>query len=128
MKELVIVSKDRVGLLADISEALGKGKVNINSVTADVVGQNAVVRLVISDAEKGKIALEKSGFRPVSGDTLVVTLEDRPGELSKIARMLSENGVNVTNVYMLGKEAGKGLIAIKVDKMEKARKLLSGYL
>lgn len=128
MKELVIVSKDRVGLLADVSDVLGKSKVNIDSVTADVVGQNAVVRLMVSDAARGKGALEKAGFRPIAGDTLVITLTDQPGELSKVARTLSENGVNVTNVYMLGKEGGKGLVALKVDKMEKARKLLKDYL
>ena len=128
MKELVIISKDRVGLLADISDALGKVKVNIESVSADVVGSNAVIKLVVSDEKKGKIALQKVGFKPVAGDTLVLTLDDRPGELSRIARLLSVEGVNMTNVYMLGKEDGKSLVAVKVDKMAKAKKILREYL
>ena len=128
MKELVIISKDRVGLLADISDALGKVKVNIESVSADIVGSNAVVKLILSDEKKGKAALQKSGFKPVAGDTLVLTLNDRPGELSRIARLLSAEGVNMTNVYMLGKDDGKSLVAVKVDKMAKAKKILREYL
>ena len=128
MKELVIISKDRVGLLADISDALGKAKVNIESVGADVVGLNAVIKIVVSDEKKGKVALELGGFKPVAGDTLVLTLDDRPGELSRVARLLSEDGVNMTNVYMLGKEDGKALVAVKVDKMVKAKKILREYL
>lgn len=131
IKELVIVTKDRVGLLADISEVLGRNKINIESVSADVVGKNAVVRLVVSDEKKGKAALKKAGFNPVASDTLVVTLEDKPGELSRMARMLSDEGINMTNVYHLGKEKGKALVGIKFSEKKhysRARKILSEFL
>ncbi len=130
MKELVIVTKDRVGLLADISEALGKGKVNIESVSADVVGKNAVVRLMVSDDKKGNVALTKAGFKPVSEDTVVITLDDRPGELSRAARILSEAGVGMTNVFHLSKEKGKALVALRVqpEDLMKAKKLLKEFL
>jgi len=130
MKELVLVTKDRVGLLADISDALGKGKVNIDSVSADVVGKNAVVRLLVSDDKRGKVVLAKAGFRPVSEDTIIITLDDRPGELSRAARILSEAGIGMRNVFHLSKEKGKALIALTVEPSDllKAKKLLKEFL
>jgi len=129
MKELVIVEKDRVGLLSDIAEALGKADVNIESVSADVVGENAVIRIFVNDEKKGTEALVNAGFKPVASDTLVVTVEDKPGELSKVTRILSDENISITNTYLIGKEKGKSLIAIKVEKKsyEKARKLLKDY-
>jgi len=129
MKELVIVDKDRVGLLADISDVLGKSKVNIEGVSADVVGNRAVVRLFVSDDKKGAEALKKAGFKTISSDTVVITLEDTPGELARVARALSESGISMTNVYHLGKSSGKVLVAIKVEKKDqvKAHKLLRDY-
>lgn len=130
MRELVVITKDRVGLLADISDALGKGRVNIESVSADVVGKNAVVRLMVNDDKKGKAALAKAGFKPVSEDTIIVTLEDRPGELSRAARILSDSGIGMTNVYHLSKEGGKALVALRVEPgdLAKAKKLLKEYV
>lgn len=128
VEELVVVTKDRVGLLARISEALGNAKINIESISADVVGRNAVIKLIVSDPKKGKSILRKAGFKPIASDTLVVTLEDKPGELSKVSKLLSDAGISITNVYMLGKEKGKSIIAFKVDRMAKARKVLKDYL
>jgi len=130
MKELVIVENDRVGLLSQIAEALGKADVNIESLSADVIGEKAIIRLIVNDEKKGNEALVKAGFKPVASDTIVVTLEDAPGELSKVTRILSDANINLTNAYLLGKDKGKTLVAIKVEKKyyEKARKLLKDYL
>ena len=129
MKAIVVVEKDMVGLLADIADVLGKAKVNIDSVSADVAGKSAVVRLFVSDEKKGTEALRKAGFKPVASDTVVALLPDEPGELSRMARMLSEAGIGMTNVYHLGKSSGKALVAIKVGKKDfaKAQKLLANY-
>ncbi|MDD5317162.1 MAG: ACT domain-containing protein [Candidatus ainarchaeum sp.] len=129
MRELVVVEADRVGLLADVSEALGKKGVNIESVSADAVAGKAVVRVLVSDAKKGERALRAAGFRTVSSDTVVVELSDRPGRLSTAARILSDAGVNLLNVYYLGKEKGKALVAFKVKPKDnlKARRLLKDY-
>ena len=128
MKEIVVVAKDKVGLLADISDALGNAGVNIEGISADVVGENAVVKLVVDSDKKGKAALEKVGYNSVSSDTLVLTLDDQPGELSKVSKLLAEGGVNISNVYMLGKEKGQALVAIKVDKFSKAKKIVQEFM
>jgi len=128
VKEIVVVAKDKVGLLADISDALGNAGVNIEGISADVVGENAVVKLVVDSDKKGKAALEKVGYNSVSSDTLVLTLDDQPGELSKVSKLLAEGGVNISNVYMLGKEKGQALVAIKVDKFSKAKKIVQEFM
>lgn len=128
MKELVIIVKDHVGLLADISQALGKGEVNIESISADVVNDKAVIKLIVDDEKKGKAALKKAGFDSVSSDTLIITLDDQPGELSKVSKILADGGVNMTNIYMLGKERGQATVAVKVDNFKKAKKLVQEFL
>lgn len=128
MKELIIVAKDRVGLLADMSEALGNAGVNIESVDADIAGKNAVIRFVVNDAEKGKAVLKLAGFKSVESDVLILKMEDKPGELAKVARVLSNAHVNMRNVYMIGKEKGIAFVAVQVDDRAKAVKLLKGYL
>ena len=50
MKSLTIVADDRVGLLSDISYVLGKSKINIESISVDVIGNKAVIVLTIKNS------------------------------------------------------------------------------
>lgn len=59
---------------------------------------------------------------------LPIKLPDKPGELAKIARKLANARINVECIYILGREKGTTEIALKVDKLEEARKTLKPHL
>ena len=130
MESLTIVAPDKIGLLLDVTTILGKERINIESISLEVVGKKAVMRLLIEKARirKAKESLERKGFNVVASDTFVVKLADRPGELAKVAKVLAENGVNIKNVHIVDKQGRQTLCAIKVDKGDKAEKLLKQYL
>jgi len=128
MRELIIVAKDRVGLLAQISKILGDNNINIDSVGVETVGKDAVIHLVASNEEQAVKLLEKAGFKVTASDTLLLKIEDQPGELAKVALTLAEAGINIRSVLFLRKEDSKGVFAVKVNKPEKAAELLKDYL
>ncbi|MDO8339696.1 MAG: ACT domain-containing protein [Candidatus Burarchaeum sp.] len=130
MDSLTIIAPDRIGLLLEITDSLGKEHVNIESISLEVIGKKAVVRLMIDTKNIAgvKKIFEKKGFRAVESDTLMVKLNNKPGELSKVAKVLAENGVAVENVHIVDKQGKQTLCAIRVDKPEKAEKLLKEYM
>jgi hypothetical protein len=130
MKELVVVTNDRVGLLADISGVLAKHNINIEGIDVEVVGKKAVCRVltVKEEASKAKAELEKADFKVLASDVLVLKLPDRPGELSGVARKLADSGVSIKNVHLLGKNEGHALCALEADKPKVARELLASYI
>lgn len=128
MRELIIVAKDRVGLLAQISKILGDNNINIDSVGVETVGKDAVIHLVASNETEATKLLEKAGFKVTASDTLLLKIEDQPGELAKVALTLAEAGINIRSVLFLRKEDSKGVFAVKVNKPEKAAELLKDYL
>lgn len=128
MKELLVLAKDRVGLLAELSAALGHADINVDSISADTMGDKAVIRLIVSDDKRGKEILERKGFIVMSSDAIVVRLIDRPGELAKVAKILADAKVSVKNVQLLTKEDGLVLFVFRVDNTDKAAKLLKNYM
>jgi len=128
MKQIVIIAEDRVGLLADVSYLLGKAKINIESISVEVVGNKAVIRMVVKDEKRATEVLTKNGYKVVTSDALVIKLKDEPGELSKVAKSLASNQINIENINLLTKSKEYALIALRVDKMKKAEKLLKDYL
>lgn len=128
MKELVIVAEDRFGLLADISYILGKSKINIDALTAGVIGNNAVIHIVVKDDKRTKDILEKNGYKVAPSNAIVVEIMDEPGELAKLTQKLVDAKVNMEKMHFLAKGKKTALYAINVDNRKKALKVLAEYL
>lgn len=128
MKTLTIVADDKVGLLADISYILGKAKINIENISVDVIGGKAVITLGVADRERAKGVLEAANYKVNDVESIVVKLQDKPGELSKITNMLAKEGINITNVHMITKDGKNTIIALIVDKPRKAEIILKEHL
>ena len=128
MKEITIVARDRIGLVADISEALAEKSVNIESVNVETAGKTAIVKIVTNEEKKAHKILSKAGFKPIDSNLAVIRMVDRPGELAKITRLLADRKINIESVFMLSKEGRETVLALKVSNLEKARKILENYL
>jgi len=128
MKTVTIVSDDKVGLLADISYILAKANINIESLNVDVVGGKAVIMLSVKDDVKARSALVASNYKVNADNTIVIKLDDKPGELSKVTRMLADDGVNIENVLMLSRDSKNTILSMSVDKLARAQKLLKQYM
>lgn len=124
MKQLTVLTENKVGALADVCTELANTGVNIKAITAQGQGDYGVIRLVTEDEVTTKKALEKLGFKVSVSDILIVSLPDRPGEMAKIARKLSNAGVDVECVYILGREGDKVQVAIKPSSIEHATRAL----
>ena len=128
MKTITIVADDKVGLLADVSYILGKAKVNIESISGDVVSDKSIIMLSLSDAPKGKEVLEASGYKVAEVNSIVLKLKDEPGELGRVTNKLSGEGVSIKNVNMLSKDGKQTVLSVCVDKPKRASTLLQEYL
>ncbi len=131
MKEITLIEKDRMGLLADVSETLGKARVNIQTIFVDVTrGKQAIIHVFVKPpaAKKAAATLRKKGFKVIGSNVLVLRMPDKPGELSKVCRLLSDNAINVTNAFSVSRSNGEALDAISTTDNDNARKLLKEYL
>src|SRR3989338_4379538 len=128
MKSLTIVADDRVGLLSDISYVLGKSKINIESISVDVIGNKAVIVLTIKNSDKAREVLTGSGYSIEEDSVLVLKLDDKPGELNRITSLLADSGISIQNVQILSRDGSQTVIGVVVDKPKKAEKILSDFL
>ena len=127
MKEISVVSKDKVGLLADVSEILGQHGVNIESIAMESEHDTAVIHLKVSKESEAQKILAKAGFKVVESNHLLLRISNRPGELAKVSRLLANAGINITNVFVLDERNGKKIVAFNTSNNAKAKKLLKDY-
>jgi hypothetical protein len=128
MKSITIVADDKVGLLADISYILAKESINIESLNVDVISDKAVIILNVKEGDKARTALEASGYNVTEENMVIVKLDDKPGELSRITKMLASEGVNIDNVLILTRDGKNTVLSLAVDNTKKASEILKDCL
>lgn len=128
MKPITIMENDRIGLLADISYILAKNKINIETISVNVVNGKAILSFVVNNPKKAIKVLNLNGYKNLDENYFVIKLLDKPGELSSITSLLAGAGINIINVYMLSRDGKTTIVALKVDKMKKAKDLLRDVL
>ncbi|MFA6530775.1 MAG: ACT domain-containing protein [Candidatus Micrarchaeia archaeon] len=128
MKAITIVADDRIGLLADMSYILGKARINIESVSVDVVGGKAVVVLMVKDPKAAKEVLERNNYKVNEENSVVIKLSDQPGELSRVTAMLAKEKIDIKNVHMLSRDGKASILSITVDRPRKAEEMLKDLI
>jgi len=128
MKEIVIVTKNRAGLVADISEVLAARGINIETLDAEEVHDMAVVELTVDRYDVALQALRDAGFEAITEDAIVVRLPDEPGALAKVARKFKEANIDLRSVRILGRQQGSALVALATERTDEARALVKDYL
>ena len=123
LEELIVTVDDRPGILAEIGELLGTANVNIETLSATTYNGRGVIHLVVDDGEDAGEILVSNGFK-VEGVRVVMsaTLDDRPGELGRYCRRLSDAGVKITAAYVAKRDGGETEVIFAVDKLDVARR------
>ena len=128
MKYIMVINKDCKGLVAEISELLGKHNINIDSINANSEQGFAEIRLFTPDNTMALSILNESGFKAVSDESILVRIQDTPGALGRISRTLSENDIDIRGITMIEQNQGSNIVAIVTDQDENARKILKDAL
>jgi hypothetical protein len=114
----------RPGELARVANALSRTGVNLKSVTGLTIGNQAVIRIIPDDVEAARTALREANVPFEESEVVPVLLENRAGELADLASKLSNVGVNMQAIYVIGLDGDLVELAVAVDDVKKAKKAL----
>ena len=128
MKYIMIINKDRKGLVAEISELLGQNNINIDLINANSELGFAGIKLFTSDNDLALSILTESGFKAAPDENILVRIDDVPGALGCISRTLSESNINIRGITMIEQNQGFNIVAIVTDQDENARIILKDAL
>ncbi|MCG8619757.1 MAG: hypothetical protein MI802_26335 [Desulfobacterales bacterium] len=128
MEYIRIITKDRKGLLTEISELVGQNDINIDSINALSGKGYAQIKLATANNDKALSVLNEAGFKGVPDDNILVGIKDTPGELGRISRQLSENDIDIRAITMIEQNEGTNIVAIVTDRDAKAKEILDDIL
>jgi hypothetical protein len=124
MRDFAIQLTHKPGELGRVANALAKHGVNIRSLTGMAFGTQGMVRIIADDTETARTALEEAKIRFEEKELVTVMLENQAGEVAVVADKLSNAGLNLEAVYVIGLSGDLVELALAVDDVKKAKKVL----
>lgn len=125
-KQLSIFMENKPGQLVKVTETLKEIAIDIRAMSLADTKDFGIVRMIVSDCETAQNALREKGFMSTITKVLCIGMNDQPGGLSTITKLLADANVNIDYLYacitVIGKDA---YIIMHVDDESKAYEVLT---
>ncbi len=119
--QLSVFIENKSGRVSEVTDILGESGVNIRGFSVSDTAEYGILRLVVDRPDAGIDALKSAGFTVKESEVICIKLEDTPGALAKVLKIVSGAGVNIEYVYSLVST----YIVINVGDVDRALKLLA---
>ncbi|HDN74436.1 acetolactate synthase [Archaeoglobales archaeon] len=124
LKQISVFVENKPGRLAAVTEKLFEKGINIRAFTIAEAGDFGIIRMVVDKTDEAYRTLKDSGFTVSLTDVIAVEVEDKPGSLHRIAKVLGDQGINIEYVYAFTSREHKALIIFRVSDVDSAKKVL----
>lgn len=123
IKQLTVFLENKAGRLEKVTEILKNNNINILSIALADTKDYGVLRIIVSEPEKGRDALKQANFSAELVDVIGVKVPHDVGMLHKMLRILSNENIGISYMYLLDSGKKPSMI-IKTSNNEKATDIL----
>lgn len=148
--EIILIGNEDAHLLTEVSAALASVGISIEGLTALKVEEGSVIKLKVSDrdrtlkilnqtldmgrcygqslpfdTDKAAQILNQVDYQAVSGDAVLVELEDQAGTLAGLMKEFREQHISLRSVRLLWRGQKKAVVELATSEPEKIKALLA---
>lgn len=125
-KQLQIITPNKVGMLAEVTNSIADVGVNIDALCAYAMGKKAVFLIVTSDNARAVKILKEKKYKVKEEKVVLVELGNRVGAAGEMADTLRDAKIDLSYIY--GTTCGCGgpaLLVLKSNKNTNVVKVLA---
>lgn len=126
IKQISVFLENRPGTLAEATDTLSKGGVNLRALCVADTRDFGILRVIVDDQAKALAALKEAGYATTVTDVLAAIIPDDPGSLSRVLHALAEASVSVeyTYAFLAEKVENGAVVVLRVNDVELATRTL----
>ncbi|MBE6707793.1 MAG: ACT domain-containing protein [Ruminococcaceae bacterium] len=126
IRQLSVFLENRHGTLVEVTELLAKENIDIRAMSLADTQDFGILRLIVNDPEAAKAALAKIGFVASVNEVTAVAIDDNPGALSEVIRVMAEGQINIEYMYaFLSTHKGNAYVVLRVVDNAHAAEVLT---
>lgn len=123
IKQLSVFLENREGRLDEVLRVLGENDVNIVALSLADTSDYGMLRMIVSEPEKGKSVLKAAGITSMLTDVVALRVPHASGSLAKAMHGIVAGGINVEYMYAFANGSDASAV-VKSDNPVKVVEIL----
>ncbi|MEZ0535821.1 ACT domain-containing protein [Caldicellulosiruptoraceae bacterium PP1] len=125
VKQISVFLENKSGRLAEVTKLLGENDIQILALSIADTTDFGILRLIVNKPDIALEVLKENGYTVSGTEVIGISVEDKPGGLSRVLEILFKYDVSIEYMYaFVGKITDEALVILKVDRPEFAIKVL----
>lgn len=125
IRQFTVFLENRVGQLLGIIRRFEGSRVRIVAININDATECCVVRILLSDPERGREILERAGLAMIESDLIGIRLPQTPQPLLSVCTALLQAEVNIIQaIPLMVHPDGNDVVALMVDDLDMANDTL----
>jgi hypothetical protein len=123
--QISVFIENKYGRLSDITGILSREGIDIRALSIADTTNFGILRLIVSNPEKAESALKAGGLTVSRTQVIAVRIEDKPGSLHGVLKVLKNEGISVEYAYaFITRKNDDAYVILRVEDNEKAVRVL----
>lgn len=112
IKQLSIFVENKPGRAYAIAEALSENGINLSALSIADTSEYGIMRVIVDDPDKAKSILQESGVMVKITNVIAIPMDNNPGSLTKILKILTDADISVRYMYAFVNEHKGGAVLV----------------
>ncbi|MDR2568745.1 MAG: acetolactate synthase [Oscillospiraceae bacterium] len=124
--QLSIFVENKPGKLVEALEIMSEAKIDLRALSLADTSDFGILRVIVDKPERALDVLDGAGFLVKLNEVLAVVIDDRPGGLATIVRILSKADIDIEYTYaFFAHSKDNAYVILRVDDNDAAIDVLS---
>ena len=116
IRQISIFLANKSGTLAEVTDFLYQHNVNLRSLAIADTADFGILRVIVDKPEETLALLKEAHFTCTITDMLAVKIDDVPGSMAGVVRVLADNDISIEYAYAFTTaQAGTAIILLRVE-------------
>jgi hypothetical protein len=124
VEQISVLLRNQPGVLGDALSKLTEKNINILGLTINENANFGELRIIVDKIKEAKDVLNDLAVSFNIVKIIVSKMNDKPGQLMALTKLLSQNDINIDYIYTLSSGKNSAFVAIKTWNMTETEELL----
>ena len=115
LKQLSVFLENKAGSVCEVAELLQKKNIDVVALCIADTAKFGILRMVVSDPDAAVELLRGQGHTVSLTDVLIVGIENKPGGMLPVLRVLNEAGVGIEYMYAFVGKTKDAFMVLRVE-------------
>jgi hypothetical protein len=123
--QISIFAENKPGRIEKITRILEEDQINIRAITISSSDNFGIIKLLVDRPDEAYRILAEAGFSVYKREIIAVLMDDRPGGLHHVSRILGDEGINIEDAYgFVIEDRRRAVLVMEVENIRAVQRLL----